>query len=103
MNNFSNFDIKPPERGFDGDKIRMAKVLNREITVLAFKIVDSTVAAFQQKGNDKCMHLHISMKDEKYIIFTSSGCLMDAIQQIPAGGFPFTATIIQDDKRFLFT
>lgn len=38
MNSFSQFNIKAPEKGFEGDKIKMSKVLNREIVIHDFKI-----------------------------------------------------------------
>ncbi len=103
MNSFSSFKIDTRPKCFEGDKIRMSKILNREITVHAFKIEDSKVPAFQGNGADKCLHMQLSINKEMFIIFTSSSYLIDAIQQIPEDGFPFTTTIIQDDKRFLFT
>jgi hypothetical protein len=103
MNSFSTFKIQPPVQGFVGDKIKMSKLLNRDITVHAYKIEDSKVPAFQGKGTGKCLHLQISINGEMFINFTSSACLMDVIQQIPSDGFPFTTTIIQEGERFLFT
>lgn len=103
MNDFSQFAIKVKSKGFDGDKIKMSKILNREIIVHAFKIEDSKVKAFQEKGSGKCLHLQISFNGEKYIVFTSSSGLLEVIQQIPSDGFPFKTTIIKDNERFLFT
>lgn len=101
MNSFKQFDIKETTKGFEGDKIKMAKILNREIIVHDFKIEDSKV--FQDRGTGKCLHLQISINNEKYIIFTSSRGLLDAIQQIPRVGLPFTTTIVQEGERFKFT
>lgn len=101
MNSFSQFNIKPSIKGFEGDKIKMSKILNREIVVHAFKLEDSKV--FKDRGSCKCLHLQISFNNEKHIVFTSSSGLIDTIQQIPATGFPFSTTIIQDNERFLFT
>jgi Tat protein secretion system quality control protein TatD with DNase activity len=103
MNKFNQFDIKVKTKGFEGDKIKMSKILNREIVVHAFKIEDSKVKAFQEKGSGKCLHMQISINDEMHIVFTSSHGLMEAIQQIPDEGFPFTTTIIQENERFRFT
>jgi hypothetical protein len=103
MYKFSQFDIKPIEREFEGDKIRMEKILNREIIIHDFKIEDSKIKEFKEKGNEKCLYLQIAYKNEMYIIFTSSGSLMQVIQQIPRDKFPFTTTIIKENQRFEFT
>jgi len=101
MKNFSQFNIQPTAKGFEGDKIKMSKILNREIVVHHFKIEDSKV--FKEKGSGKCLHLQISFNNEKHIIFTSSSGLIEVIQKIPENGFPFTTTIIQENERFLFS
>lgn len=103
MNRFSQFDIKPTSKGFEGDKIKMDRILNREIIVHDFKIEDSKVKAFQEKGSGKCLHLQISFNNEMHIVFTSSGGLIETIQQVPAGAFPFTTTIVRENDRFKFT
>jgi hypothetical protein len=101
MNNFSQFNIKPATKGFEGDKIKMSKILNREIIVHDFKIEDSKV--FKDRGSGKCLHLQISLNDEKHIVFTGSSYLIEVIQQIPMEGFPFTTTIIKDNDSFRFS
>ena len=101
MKNFSQFNIQQTAKGFEGDKIKMSKILNREIVVHHFKIEDSKV--FKEKGSGKCLHLQISFNNEKHIIFTSSSGLIEVIQKIPENGFPFTTTIIEENDRFLFS
>jgi hypothetical protein len=101
MNSFNQFNIKPREKGFEGDKIKIIKIINREIIVHDFKIEQSKI--FKEKGTGKCLHLQISVNNEKHIIFTSSCGLIDVIQLIPKTGFPFTTTIIQENERYLFT
>lgn len=98
---FNQFNIKPATKGFEGDKIKMSKILNREIVVHHYKIEDSKV--FKQKGTCKCLHLQISFNNEKHVIFTSSSGLIETIQQVPEDGFPFTTTILQENERFIFT
>jgi hypothetical protein len=101
MNSFKEFDIKVTTKGFEGDKIRMAKILNREIIVHDFKIEDSKV--FTDKGSCKCLHLQVSINDTKHIVFTGSGVLIEMIRKVPESGFPFKTTIVEDNDRFLFT
>jgi hypothetical protein len=101
MNNFNQFNIEYVSKGFEGEKIRIAKILNREIVVHDFKIEDSKV--FTDRGSCKCLHLQISVDNEKRLVFTSSTGLIEVIQQIPRDGFPFRTTIIQENERFKFT
>lgn len=101
MKNFSQFNIKSPSRGFEGDKIKMSKVLNREIVVHAYKLEDSKV--FKEKGTGKCLQMQISLSGEMHVIFTGSTGLIEVISQVPDNGFPFTTTIIEENDRFIFT
>lgn len=100
MNSFKQFNIKAPERGFEGDKIKISKVLNREIVVHRFKIEDSKVF---KKGADKCLHLEIAINGNKHVLFTGSTGLLEAIKQVPAEGFPFKTTIVEENDRYMFT
>lgn len=101
MKSFSQFNIQAPSRGFEGDKIKMSRILNREIAVHAFKIEDSKV--FKEKGSGKCLQMQISFNNEMHVIFTSASGLIEVIQQIPHSGFPFTTTIIEENDRYIFT
>jgi hypothetical protein len=101
MNSFSQFDIKTNTKGFEGDKIKISKILNREIVVHHFKIEDSKV--YKERGSGKCLHLQISFDDEKHIVFTSGSGLIEAILQVPLTEFPFTTTIVKENDRFKFT
>jgi len=103
MNKFGQFGIKRVAKGFEGDKIKMSKILDREIIVHAFRIEESKVKEFKEKGSVKCLHLQIEVNHELRIAFTSSIGLLDAIEQIPEDGFPFTTTIVRDNDRFIFT
>jgi len=47
MNTFSQFNIKVESQAFEGDKIKMSRILNREIVVHHFKLEDSKVKSFQ--------------------------------------------------------
>jgi len=101
MQKFNQFNIKPTSKGFEGDKIKMSKILNKEIVVHDFKVEDSK--CFKDRGNGKCLHLQVSINGDKHIIFTSATGLIEVIQQVPGDGFPFSTTIIQEGERYLFT
>lgn len=100
MNEFKNFNIKPETKSFEGDKIKVDKILNRKITVLAFKIEDSK---FKEKGNGKCLYIQIEFDQDKRILFTGSTYLMDMIQKVPSDKFPFTTTIQKLNEHLEFT
>lgn len=100
MTAFKDLGIKPAEKGFTGDKIKMSKVLNREIKVEAYKIEASK---FTDKGNGKRLVLQVIVDDKQHIIITGSTYLMDAINQVPKDKFPFTTTIVEEMERFEFT
>lgn len=100
LKSFKDLGISTPEQAFEGDKIELMDVINKPITVHKFIIGQSK---FTERGNGKLLTLQITINGQKRVIFTGSGVLMDTCQRIPVDGFPFTATIIKDQKRLLFT
>lgn len=96
MQKFSDFGIKSEIKSFTGEKIKVKKILNTEITVLDFKIEDS-------KYEGKCLYLQIQKGETKHVVFTSSKYLIQVIEQIKKEQFPFQTTIIENDERFEFT
>lgn len=101
MNSFKDFNIKPAVKGFVGDKIKIGKLLNKEIIVHSYKIADSK---FGEKDKDnKCLHLQVEMGGTKYVVFTGSLGLMDIIRKIPESSFPFISTIIEENERYEFS
>ena len=101
MNKFSQLNIKAPERGFEGQKIKMNKILGKEIIVYFYKITDSK--AFPDRGTGKCLQLQIEHAGEKHVLFTGATGLIQTIQLIPEDAFPFATTIEEQGDRFLFT
>lgn len=96
MKDFKDFGIKTSLQSFTGDKIKMERILNREISVYDFRIEDS-------KFKGKCLYLQIAIADIKYVVFTGSGALIEMIQQVPKIEFPFKTTILKENERFEFT
>lgn len=103
MIRFKDLNIEYTAKSFEGDKISMDRILNQEIIIVDFKIEDSKVKSFQEKGSDKCLHLQIRYKGELRVIFTGGSALIEMIQKVPKSEFPFSTIIIKDNKRFLFT
>lgn len=99
MKSFSDFNIKPQSKGFEGDKIKIERIINKQIIVHDFKIENSKY----EKGNGKCLYMQISVDNDKRVLFSGSSNLMDLIQQVPQTDFPFKATIIKENERYYFT
>lgn len=97
MKSFSDLGIKPTAQGFTGDKIKIDRLLNREIIILDFKISPST-----QKAGTECLTLQIEINEQKHVVFTGAKGLMETIKQVPREEFPFKTTIIKefDSPRF---
>lgn len=88
MKKFSDFS---KEEIFDGDKISLNDVINKEILILGYKISES-------KFKDReYMTLHISLDGEKHVIFTGSGVLMDQLNKYKEE-LPFVTIIRKINK-----
>lgn len=98
MKSFKEMGIKVTAPNFTGDKIKIDRILNREISVLDFKIGPST----QKVGTD-CLTLQIEVNDQKHIIFTGAKALIQMIQQVDRSDLPFKTTIIKDNETLQFS
>ena len=102
MNDFKNFNIKPtPTKCFVGTKIKMSKILNKQIIVHDFKVEESKI--FKDKGKPECLHLQIEVDNLKHVVFTSALGMIDAIKKVPKESFPFTTIIVEENERFIFS
>lgn len=100
MNKFKDFNISTTTKSFTGDKIKISKVMNREIVVYDYRIEPSKI--FKEKDG-KCLYLQIGIGDARHVVFTSASGLIEAIQKVPKSNFPFTTTIVEENERFIFT
>ncbi len=100
MNDFKDLGIKPVTTCFNGKKIDIEDILNKQIVVCEYKIEDSK---FQKKSGDKCLHLQIKIDDVERVVFTSGTMLMATLKMIDENKFPFKTTIIKQNKRFEFS
>lgn len=100
MNSFKDFNIKPVMTCFNGKKIEIEDILNREIVVCAFKIEPSK---YQKKPGDKCLHLQIKVDDIERVVFTSGTMLMTMLGMVDEKRFPFKTTIIKQNKQLQFS
>jgi len=96
MKSFNQMNIKPKESQFTGEKIRIDKVLTKDIVVHNYVIEPSKF-----EGNR--LKMQIELNSEKRIIFTGSTNLMHMIGEVEKTNFPFQTKIIKNDDRFDFT
>jgi hypothetical protein len=100
MRQFKEMGITAERKAFVGDKIKVERILNREVIIHGFRIEPSK---YLEKGNGKCLYMQIELKDEKHVVFTSSMYLQDMIAKVPDDGFPFKTTIVKINDHFEFT
>lgn len=93
---FSDFGIKPLNKNFIGDKIKIPNILDKEIKVIDYKIVDS-----KHKTGEQCLHLQLELKDEKRVTFSGSKYLIEMAKQITKEQMPFITTIKKQDNGSL--
>lgn len=99
MTRFSELNIKPKSNGMEGEKIKIDRVLNKEIKILRYEIKPSK---YTEKGNGNCLYMQAEVDGAKRVIFSGSTILMDMIQQAPETAFPITATIVKENDRLEF-
>lgn len=99
MNKFSQFGIAPTINSLVGDKIKINRILNREITVTDYRIEDSKYGA----SGSKCLYIQFSLGEQQHVAFTGSKPLIEMIQLVPKKDFPFTTTIVKVDQRYEFS
>jgi hypothetical protein len=80
-----------------GEKIKVFRVLDKEITIHEYRIEPSTKIV-----GDLCLWMQITFNDEKRVIFTSSKGLRNMISQTEKADFPMEATIIEVNKEYQF-
>jgi hypothetical protein len=99
MFSFKEFGIKPTTKAFEGDKIKIERIINKLIVVMDIKIDKSKF----DKGSGKLLTLQIIVDNGKRVVFTGSANLMEMIEAVPKEKFPFETTITKDNDRYDFT
>jgi hypothetical protein len=100
MNAFKDFQITSSQKAFTGDKIKIDRILNREIVVHDYKVETSR---YTDKGNGKCLFLQIELNLTKHVVFTGSSGLMSQIEKVSRDKLPFKTTIVRENEMFQFT
>jgi hypothetical protein len=98
MFNFKDFNITSDKKGYQGDRIKTDRLINREIIIHEFKIEDSKVEL-----GTKYLIMQISLGDTKHVWWTGGKLLKEDIQKVPPDKFPFKTTIIKENDMLKFT
>lgn len=93
MNKFGDFASSVL---FDGDKISLEEVLDKEIIIKKYKISGS------KYRSSSCLTLHIEFEKENRVIFTGSVVLMDQVKQYE-NMLPFSTIIKKFNSYYTFT
>lgn len=96
MIKFKDLAIKPNVNVFTGEKIKIERILNKEIIVSAFEVSPS-------KYDGDYLSMQIEVGSEKRVVFTGSKILIDLIKRVPKDSFPFSATIVKENEYYEFT
>lgn len=83
----------------DGAKLRIADILNKEITVIGFKVKDSK---YNKANQTTCLTIQFLLGDERHVVFTGSQVLLDQCKSYESE-LPFMATVKRIEKYFSFT
>lgn len=94
MKEFSQLGLKKKSRQFVGDKIKISKLVQKEIIVHDFKVGPSKF-----EGAGKCLSMQIEFEQEKRVVFTRGSVLIDLLEQADKNDFPFKAIIVREDEN----
>jgi len=95
---FSELGVHVGVESLTGEKIKISKILDKEIMVKAFKVTES------KYDKDKhCLKIQIEISGENKVIFTGSEMLRKQIEQVGEADFPFQTVIKSVEETYQFT
>ena len=83
----------------EGSKLKLDDVVNREITVIDYRVKDSH---YKKENCEKFLTLQFKMDDKIYMMFTGSNVLRDQIDKYKSE-LPFITVIKKIDRYYTFT
>ena len=91
---FSDFcqEVAP----MDGAKVKIEDALNREITILGYKVTHSK---YNENGHGKCLTIQYELDGARYVMFTGSAVLIDQFAKY-GDEIPFLTTIKKIDRYY---
>ena len=80
-----------------GNKKRLDDILNREITVVDFRLRKST-----KRDGTECLQMQFVLDDEVCVLFTGSSVLINQIKEAK-DNIPFVGTVVKIDRYYSFS
>ena len=80
-----------------GNKKRLDDILNREITVIDYRIRKST-----KRDGTECLQMQFLLGTEVCVVFTGSSVLINQIKE-SKDNIPFVATLVKMDRYYSFS
>ncbi len=99
MTTFRDLNINTHPDLMMGEKVKISKVLNRDIQITNYRIVESK---YPKNKSGKCLHLQFKLGDELKILFTGSDVLIHTIEQVKSEDLPIFCQIIQEGEHYEF-
>jgi retron-type reverse transcriptase len=100
MKLFSELGIAVDSAPFSGEKIKINRIVNKEVEVIDFELNESK---FQADKCRKCLKLQIRIEGELRVVFTGSNMLIQVIQKMNKTMLPFRVTIIENNGFYQFS
>lgn len=100
LKSFKSLNVPLPSIGFEGTKIDMQDLIDRDIILHDFKIEDSK---FPKPGKEKCLHLQVAIGEIKYVSFTPTIRLIRQAENMNKKSLPVTTKIIRAGKSLEFS
>lgn len=82
---------------FEGDKVKLDDILNKEILITGYKIKDS-----HQKKGTQYLTIHFELDGKQHITFTGSTVLMDQLKRYESH-LPFLSAIKKINRHYTFS
>jgi len=92
-------DFAVDDRILNGDKMKLGEILNKEITIVGYKIRKSKYA---KPNTELYLSLQFDLAGIRHVAFTGSNVLINQIEKY-ADKMPFITTILKIDKYFTFS
>lgn len=80
-----------------GNKKRLDDILNREITVVDFRLRKST-----KRDGTECLQMQFLLDDEVCVVFTGSSVLINQVKEAK-DNIPFAGTVVKLDRYYSFS
>ncbi|PTN08035.1 reverse transcriptase (RNA-dependent DNA polymerase) [Mangrovibacterium marinum] len=100
MKLFSELGITVDSAPMSGEKIKINRVVNKEIEVVDYELNESK---YNESAHRKCLKLQVRYEGELRVIFTGSNMLIKAIQQVNKAMLPFKTVIVEQSGFYQFT